>query len=266
MQVLLLRSLFNNGVKKVIKLILRKIRLLSNARKEPYLIFYRILGFFPDNIDYYRQALSHRSLSVADSSGKMLSNERLEFLGDAVLGSVVTDILFHKYSEKDEGFLTNTRSKIVRRESLNRLAVQIGIDKLTNASPYINTNTNKNIYGNALEALLGAIYLDYGYKKCKQFFENKILKQYIDIEKLTQSDENFKSKLIEWSQKNRINVEYIMLSDELLEPNRHIFHVSLLIDGKQISTGVGPSKKIAEQNASANALKYIESDGFLSGE
>ena len=245
------------------KFILKKIRLLSNARKEPYLIFYKILGFYPDNIDYYRQAVSHRSLSVTDSNGMPLSNERLEFLGDAVLGSVVTDILFRKYAQKNEGFLTNTRSKIVRRESLNRLAVAVGIDKLMLTSPSLHATANKNIYGNALEALMGAIYLDFGYKKCKQFFEQQILNQYIDIDKLTQNDENFKSKVIEWSQKNKLNVEFVLLKDELIDANRHIFQVALTIDGKKISSGTGASKKEAEQNASFNAIKQIESEDFF---
>ncbi len=242
----------------MIKHILRKIRLLSNARKEPYLIFYKILGFYPDNIEYYQLAVSHRSLLVTDINGKSLSNERLEFLGDAVLSSVVTDILFRKYSEKDEGFLTNTRSKIVRRDSLNRLAIELGLDKIMRTTRNLNAGVNKNIYGNALEALMGAIYLDFGYKKCKLFFEQKILNRYIDIDKLTLIEENFKSRIIEWSQKNKLNSEFILLKDELIDPNQHIFHTQLLIEGKQISTGTGKSKKESEQNASYNALIKID--------
>ncbi len=247
----------------MIKYFLRKIRLLSNARKEPYLIFYKILGFYPDNIDYYRQAVSHRSLSVTDTNGVPLSNERLEFLGDAVLNSVVTDILFRKYVKKNEGFLTNTRSKIVRRESLNRIALAIGIDKLMLTSASLQANGNKNIYGNALEALMGAIYLDFGYKKCKQFFEQQILSRHIDIDNLSKQDENFKSKIIEWCQKNRLNLEFVLLKDELIDTNRHIFEVILKIEGKQISTGIGSNKKEAEQNASFNAIKRIDAGDFF---
>ena len=155
----------------MIKTILRKIRLLSNARKEPYFLFYKVLGFYPDKIAYYQLAVRHKSVSIPTDSGHNLSNERLEFLGDAVLNSVVTDILYRRYEDEREGFLTNTRSKIVKRDSLNKLAVEIGLDKLVIVTKYVNTHTNNNIYGNALEALMGAIYLDYGYKQCKRFVE-----------------------------------------------------------------------------------------------
>jgi len=125
----------------------------------------------------------------------------LKFLGDAVLNSVVTDILYRRYENQREGFLTNTRSKIVKRDSLNQLALDIGLEKLMQASKHVNTHTNNNIYGNALEALLGAIYLDYGYKKCKSFVEQRLLKTFVDIDKVAEDEVNFKSKIIEWSQK-----------------------------------------------------------------
>jgi len=245
----------------VIKLLTKKIRLLSNARKEPYLLFYNILGFYPDSIEYYQLAVRHRSASVPDENGLPLSNERLEFLGDAVLNSVITDILYRKYTNQSEGFLTNTRSKIVKRESLNRLAFEIGLDKLMLTSKQVNTSTNNNnIYGNALEALMGAIYLDYGYRKCKIFVESRLLNKFIDIDKLAQGEVNFKSKIIEWSQKNRIPVEFTLVNEELQSANKHIFHTQLSIDGKVISESTGASKKESQQNASYLALKLIESN------
>ncbi len=245
----------------MIKLLTKKIRLLSNARKEPYLLFYNILGFYPDSIEYYQLAVRHRSASVPDENGLPLSNERLEFLGDAVLNSVITDILYRKYTNQSEGFLTNTRSKIVKRESLNRLAFEIGLDKLMLTSKQVNTSTNNNnIYGNALEALMGAIYLDYGYRKCKIFVESRLLNKFIDIDKLAQGEVNFKSKIIEWSQKNRIPVEFTLVNEELQSANKHIFHTQLSIDGKVISESTGASKKESQQNASYLALKLIESN------
>ena len=156
------------------KYLLRKIRLLSNARKEPYLQFYHILGFYPDKINYYQLALRHRSMTRSSPSGHFLSNERLEFLGDAVLNSVVTDILFTRYDRQREGFLTNTRSKLVKRDFLNQLALEMGLDKLVVKSRHIANSSNSNIYGNAFEALIGAIYLDQGYKQCKRFGKKTI--------------------------------------------------------------------------------------------
>ncbi|MDO9154158.1 MAG: ribonuclease III [Paludibacter sp.] len=245
----------------MIKIILRKIRLLSNARKEPYLLFYNILGFYPDWIEYYQLAVRHRSVSVPVEKGPALSNERLEFLGDAVLNSVVTDILYRKYSNKSEGFLTNTRSKIVKRDSLNRFAVEIGLDKLMLTSKHVNTNNNNNnIFGNALEALLGAIYLDYGYKKCKLFVENRLLSKFIDLDKVAESEVNFKSKIIEWSQKYRIPVEFVLVNEEFKSPNKHVFHTQLTIAGQVICQSTGASKRESQQNASYLALKQIQSN------
>ncbi|MFT3752643.1 MAG: ribonuclease III [Paludibacter sp.] len=207
----------------MIKNILRKIRLISNARKEPYFLFHKILGFYPDKIEYYQLAVRHKSVSITTENGHQLSNERLEFLGDAVLNSVVTDILYHRYENQREGFLTNTRSKIVKRDSLNQLAMEIGLDKLVKVTKYVNAHTNNNIYGNALEALMGAIYLDYGYKKCKLFVEQRLIRSFGDLDKVAENEVNFKSKLIEWCQKNRVEPEFILISETLNSSNKHSF-------------------------------------------
>lgn len=244
----------------MIKNILLKIRLLSKARKEPYFLFYKVLGFYPDKIEYYQLAVRHKSVSIPTENGCNLSNERLEFLGDAVLNSVVTDILYRRYEDEREGFLTNTRSKIVKRDSLNKLALEIGLDKLIQVTKYVNTHTNNNIYGNALEALMGAIYLDYGYKQCKKFVEQRLFKGFINLEKVAEKEVNFKSKLIEWCQKNKLEMEFILVSETMSRSNKHIFLSSLIIQGKTICEGSGPSKKESQQNVSRIAFETILSN------
>ena len=244
----------------MIKNILRKVRLLSKTRKEPYLLFHKVLGFYPDKIEYYQLAVRHKSVSILTENGNHLSNERLEFLGDAVLNSVVTDILYHRYETQREGFLTNTRSKIVKRDSLNLLAVEIGLDKLVKVTKYVNTHTNNNIYGNALEAIMGAIYLDYGYKKCKKFVEQRLIRTFVNLDKVAENEVNFKSKLIEWCQKNRLESEFILVQETLSQANKHIFQSQLTILGKTICEATGASKKESQQNASRIALELIQSN------
>ena len=163
----------------------------------------KILGFYPDNLQIYEQALLHKSSSVETGDGKWLNNERLEFLGDAILDAVVADIVYLHFEGKREGFLTNTRSKIVQRETLNKLAVEIGLDKLIKSSTRTSSH-NSYMYGNAFEAFVGAIYIDQGYDKCKMFLEEKIIKRYIDLDKLSRKEVNFKSKLIEWTNIERL--------------------------------------------------------------
>jgi len=244
----------------VIKNILRKIRLLSNARKEPYFLFNKVLGFYPDKIDYYQLAVRHKSVSILTEDGHNLSNERLEFLGDAVLNSVVTDILYRRYENKREGFLTNTRSKIVKRDSLNQLALEIGLDKLVKVTKYVNAHTNNNIYGNALEAIMGAIYLDYGYKKCKQFVEQRLIRTFINLDEIAENEVNFKSKLIEWCQKYRLEPEFVLVDEILNKSNKHIFQTKLVIQGKTICEASGASKKESQQLVSQIAYQQILSN------
>jgi ribonuclease-3 len=250
----------------VIKYIIQKIRLLSNARKEPYFLFYNVLGFYPNKIEYYQLAVRHKSVSIPTESGHLLSNERLEFLGDAVLNSVVTDILYRRYENQREGFLTNTRSKIVKRDSLNILAEEIGLDKLVKVTKYVDTHTNKNIYGNALEAIMGAIYLDYGYNKCKRFVEQRLIKTFVDLDQVAENEVNFKSKLIEWCQKNRLQTEFLLIDVILSNANKHLFQSRLIIQGKTICEGSGASKKESQQNASRIAYQQILSNPDFLGD
>ena len=238
---------------------INKIRLLFRKDRESYLCFYKILGFFPRNIRFYQQALLHKSTSLRSDQGRPLNNERLEFLGDAILDAIVGDIVYKHFEGRREGFLTNTRSKIVQRETLNKLAVEIGLDKLVKYSTRSSSH-NSYMYGNAFEAFIGAIYLDQGYDRCKQFMEEKILKNYIDLDKMSRKEVNFKSKLIEWSQKNKMEVSFELIEQFLDEDYNPMFHTEVHIEGVSAGTGRGYSKKESQQNAAQMALKKIKND------
>ena len=236
-----------------------KIRLLFRKDRESYFCFYKILGFFPRNIRFYEQALLHKSTSIRSEKGRPLNNERLEFLGDAILDAIVGDIVYKHFEGRREGFLTNTRSKIVQRETLNKLAVEIGLDKLVKYSTRSSSH-NSYMYGNAFEAFIGAIYLDQGYERCKQFMEKKILKNYIDLDKMSRKEVNFKSKLIEWSQKTKMEVSFELIEQFLDQDYNPMFHTEVRIEGLSAGTGTGYSKKESQQNAAQMALKKIKSD------
>ena len=227
-----------------------KIRLLFRKDKESYFCFYKILGFYPRNIQLYQQALLHKSTSIRSEKGRPLNNERLEFLGDAILDAIVGDIVYKHFEGRREGFLTNTRSKIVQRETLNKLAVEIGLDKLVKYSTRSSSH-NSYMYGNAFEAFIGAIYLDQGYERCKRFMEEKIFKNYIDLDKMSRKEVNFKSKLIEWSQKSKVEVSFELIEQFLDEDYNPMFHTEIRI---------GYSKKESQQNAAQAALKKIKND------
>lgn len=236
-----------------------KIRLLFRKDKEPYLCFYKMLGFYPRNIEIYQQALLHKSSSIKAGKGRLLNNERLEFLGDAILDAIVADIVYKKFEGKREGFLTNTRSKIVQRETLNRVAVEIGLDKLIK---YTTRQSSHNSYmcGNAFEALIGAIYLDRGYRACKKFMEERIINQYLNLEKISRKEVNFKSKLIEWSQKNKFCVEFKLIEQSLDSDQNPIFETQITVENIPAGTGKGYSKKESQQEAAHATLTKIKGD------
>lgn len=236
-----------------------KIRLLFRKDRESYSCFYRILGFYPRNIRLYEQALLHKSTAVRSEKGRPLNNERLEFLGDAILDAIVGDIVYQHFEGKREGFLTNTRSKIVQRETLNKLAVEIGLDKLIKYSTRSSSH-NSYMYGNAFEAFIGAIYLDRGYECCKQFMERRIIEPYIDLDKLSRKEVNFKSKLIEWSQKNKMEVSFELIEQSLDKENNPVFQTEVRIEGILGESGTGYSKKESQQNAAQMTLKKIKGD------
>lgn len=237
----------------------KKIRLLKNKGKEPYLSVYKIVGFYPDNIRLYEQAFMHKSSSIEANDGRWLNNERLEFLGDAILDSIIADILYKHFPNKREGFLTNTRSKIVQRETLNRIAIELGIDKMIRYSARLNTHNN-HINGNALEALIGAIYLDQGYRCCFRFIKDVIIGQHIDLEKIARKEVNFKSSLIEWSQKNKIEITFDLIESFMDNDGNPVFQTAVSVGEKQIGIGIGYSKKESQQNAAKMAVKKLRTD------
>lgn len=259
MRVSFSRNTQNNKV--VLRNQIDKIRLLFRKDRESYFCFYRILGFFPRDIKVYQQALLHKSISMRSEKGRPINNERLEFLGDAILDAIVGDIVYRHFEGRREGFLTNTRSKIVQRETLNKLAVEIGLDKLVKYSTRSSSH-NSYMYGNAFEAFIGAIYLDQGYDRCKQFMEEKIFKNYIDLDKMSRKEVNFKSKLIEWSQKNKMEVSFELIEQFLDEEYNPMFHTEVRIEGISAGTGTGYSKKESQQNAAQMALKKIKDAAF----
>jgi 2-phosphoglycolate phosphatase len=269
--------------------ILDSIRLLFRKDKKPYLQLKEILGFYPHNIKLYRLALQHKSVAHFErerneenkknnrvvenkdtkkirKSGsafpsRYVNNERLEFLGDAILGAIVADILYKHYAGKQEGFLTTLRSKIVCRKSLNKLAVDIGLDKLVHYNGAMTTAHNSFMNGNAFEAFFGAIYLDRGYSYCYKFMEERIFRSYINVDEVARQEENFKSNLIEWSQ--RYQYKTVFTQQEKRDGNVPMFVSDVRIEGVFCGRGEGYSKKESDQAASKEALRMINKDKTL---
>ena len=237
--------------------IIDRIKLPFRKEKELFSSLHAILGFYPHNIEYYKQALMHKSIRKRNDKGKPLNNERLEFLGDAILDAAVGYIVYRYYEGKREGFLTNTRSKLVSRETLGKLASEMGLGSLLLSASH-STSHNSYVEGNAFEALVGAIYLDRGYEACLEFFEKQILGKYIDIDKVAFKEVNFKSKLLEWSQKNRVRLEYRMLKQKTDDNGSPVFSFMVLLEGQEGEKGSGYSKKEAQQQASKETLQRLK--------
>ena len=233
------------------------LRLSFRKDKDFCRALYQILGFYPRHIEYYRQALVHKSIGKRNDKGKPLNNERLEFLGDAILDATVGHVVYRHYEGKREGFLTNTRSKLVSRDTLGKLANEMGLSKLILTSGRGNAH-NSYMSGNAFEALVGAIYLDRGYDACMWFWENRVLGKYINIDKVAFKEVNFKSKLLEWSQKNRVRLEYRLLKQKQDENGSPIFSYQVMIEGVEGERGSGYSKKEAQQLASRDTLQRLK--------
>lgn len=236
--------------------IIDRIRLPFRKEKELYFSLYQIIGIYPRNISFYKLALMHKSVSRRTAKGRPVNNERLEFLGDAILDAIVGDIVYQHFPGKREGFLTNTRSKIVQRETLNKLAQEMGINQLILSSGHSYSH-NSYMGGNAFEALVGALYLDRGYNACMKFMEKRILSQLINIDKVAYKEMNFKSKLIEWSQKNRVKLEYQLLEQKKDEHGSPTFRFQVLIEGIEGGIGTGFSKKESQQTASKLTLQRL---------
>jgi len=216
-----------------------------------------LLGFVPGNLSLYRLAFRHKSVAQAVKKGVKNSNERLEFLGDAVLGSVVAEVLFKMYPYEDEGFLTELRSKIVSRNNLNALARKLGLDGLIQYdNRMLNSTRQGSLLGDAFEALVGAVYLDKGYDFTKDFLINRIIKAHIDIHTLEQTETNFKSKLIEWCQRHGKDVLFELAQNQDGESNK-LFTVQVNIDGDIMGLGKEFSKKNAEKLAAEKACEAL---------
>lgn len=212
-------------------------------------------GFTPNNLELYRLATLHSSFSKENHNGFKESNERLEYLGDAILGAAVADFLFKKFPYKDEGFLTEMRSRIVNRESLNFLARKIGIGNIVQFDQK-NTQLQQVILGNTLEAIVGAVYLDKGYLKCKQFVVTKLIAPHYNLDELINSNSNFKSKLIEWSQREGKDVRFEIVSVQKGKLHKE-FTAQVIVNGEPAGTGYGNSKKKAEQDAAFKTCEKL---------
>lgn len=234
-----------------------RMRLPFSKDKELRAALYEIFGFYPHRIQFYKLALMHKSVTRRNEKGKPLNNERLEFLGDAILDAIVGDIVYRHFEGKREGFLTSTRSKIVQRDTLNRLATEMGITQLIKFGKHTPSH-NSYMGGNAFEALVGAMYLDRGYEACMRFMEKRILSQLINIDKVAYKEINFKSKLIEWCQKNKVKLDFKLLEQSREGKNSPIFKYQVLIEGLEGGVGEGYSKKESQQLASKITLQQLK--------
>jgi len=211
-----------------------------------------VLGIKPGNYSLYYTALSHRS--VKENSDE--NNERLEYLGDAVLSTIIADYLFKRYPYKGEGFLTEMRSKMVNRQQLNEIALKMGVKKLTLYNKFDNFLKGSQIFGNTLEALVGAVYLDKGYKKTQRWIVKQIILPYVFVDDLEQIDINLKNRLIGWASKNGKKLEFETIQEKL-EGNRRIFTIAVVLEGKILSQGKGYNKKDASQIAAQSAIEKL---------
>jgi len=218
------------------------------------------LGFRPGNLRIYEIAFIHRSASFTLPDGNKVNNERLEFLGDAVLDTILSDYLFEKFPDASEGFMTKIRSRIVSREHLNQLAVSMGINDIL-VSNVSTVNSTRNLFGNALEALIGAVFLDKGFKTTKKLFIRNVFNKYLDMNDIVKRDTDYKSLVFEWVQKHKSNLIFTYNEEYDFNLKKSVFSTTLYIDKSEFGTGHGASKKEAEQEASGKAwerLRIIE--------
>jgi ribonuclease-3 len=224
----------------------------TESDKQLVLQLEHILGFTPIHVSYYRLALMHRSRpeDVTDS------NERLEFLGDAILGAIVAEYLFKKYPYQPEGYLTELRSRIVRRETMNNVALRMGLNKLVQYNQNDRGLSRSHIFGTALEALIGAVYLDQGFSNTRTFILQQLIRSYIDLDTMESTDTNYKNQLLSWAQRNGHQLIFETVS-ERNEGTRKLFTVAAMLDGQEVATGTGFNKKEAGQVAARNAMEQL---------
>jgi ribonuclease-3 len=221
----------------------------------------KILGFKPGNLELYEIAFIHRSATFILADGKKVNNERLEYLGDAVLDAILSDYLFEKFPEANEGFLTKIRSRIVNREVLNQLALSMGFNKIL-VSKINSSHLTKNLYGDAFEALIGSVFLDKGFKKTKNVFIKNVLNKYLDLNQIVKTDTDYKSLVFEWVQKNKSNLIFTYNEEYDFNLKKSVFSTILSIDKQEYGVGHGSSKKEAEQEAASQAWKKLK-DNYI---
>jgi ribonuclease-3 len=221
----------------------------------------KILGFKPGNLRLYEIAFIHRSASFTLPDGKKINNERLEYLGDSVLDAILSDFLFEKFPDANEGFLTKIRSRIVNRDVLNQLAVSMGINKIL-VSNVNSAHPTKNLYGDAFEALIGVVFLDKGFRKTKKLFLKNVLNKYLDLDEIVNTDSDYKSLVFEWVQKHKSNLIFTYNEEYDFNLKKSVFSTILTIDKKELGEGHGSSKKEAEQEASCQAWKRLKDNCY----
>ncbi|MGD9929130.1 MAG: ribonuclease III [Mangrovibacterium sp.] len=241
----------------MIRTLVHKIKLFSTPGKEFYLFLKSLLGRYPGNLKLYETALIHKSASKMDSQRNWVNNERLEYLGDAILGAVIAEFLYNRFPNEDEGFLTQMRSKLVNRSFLTELTYQTGLNNYIKSNTN-NTAENSHIYGDAMEALIGALYLDKGYAITKEFITKKLLLEYVNLNEIQHTNTNYKSQLIEWSQKNKKEVNIETTERLTTESRVPCFITVISVNEEIIGQGKGNSKKESQQNASREAILHLK--------
>lgn len=238
---------------------LKRLRIPFSEDKKLIKTIKNIFGYYPGNIFLYKLALRHKSVSQTFSNGFRISNERLEFLGDAILDAVVADFMFKKYPLKDEGFLTEMRSKVVSRQQLNKLSQKLGLQEYIQTSPDTGS-FHKSVNGDAFEAFIGAMYLDKGYEFSKKIIVSRILEVHYDMDSLSETNFNFKSRLIEWSQKEKRQIQYNLLGETGTGHSKQ-YIIEVCLDGEPLAQAQDFSIKGAEQLASEKAFVVLNVNG-----
>ncbi len=235
---------------------MKLIKLFSPRGRKFYFSIWMLTGFRPKNLSLYRLALTHKSANLKDEDGRVISNERLEYLGDAVLGAIVANFLYLRFPQGSEGFLTKMRSKLVSRNHLNEIGTAMGVNSLLETNLQIDPKQT-HVPGDALEAIVGAVFLDYGFEICEKFITEKIIDNHVDIEKLVDKDTNYKSLLIEWAQRYKKSINFVTEEHHQSNSSSPVFISYALIDDEKKGEGRGASKKEAQQNAARTALKSV---------
>lgn len=230
----------------------------SERERELAQSFKNITGYHPNNLKLYILAMQHSSIAKTIDKGFKESNERLEYLGDALLGAIVAEYLFARFPYREEGFLTEIRSRIVNREILNNLAKKIGIKKLVEYNKSSRSNlSHKSLYGDSLEALIGAVYLDLGFNRCKHFILKRLIANHYNIDDIVENNTNYKSIIIEWAQKENFDIKFEII--EVENDSRYkLFTANIKINGESKGEGSGLSKKKAEQSAAHKCCEQLK--------